>query len=220
MREHESGGERPDITELTPDESAFAAKLGAALRADASAPADTEDRVMGAIREGRIAPDRLPDGMPDHPPLRAETGRPWWTRKRSIAISPLGGLALAASFAGFVALGTFAALRERPGAAPATADAGRVDTVHLVRFIIQQPGAQRVSLVGDFNGWAPDAQPLEASSDGAVWSITVPLAPGRYEYAFVVDGKRWVADPAAKTVRDEFGGETSVLRLAGGDRAM
>ena len=51
-------------------------------------------------------------------------------------------------------------------------------------------------------------------------AIIVPLNAGRYEYAFVVDGKRWIADPAASHVRDEFGGETSVLRLAGGDRAM
>lgn len=200
MREHENGGQSPDITELTPREEDFAARLGAALRIDAGAREDLDARVMRTIH--------------------AETGRPWWTRKHRIAFSPLGGLALAASFAGFVALGTLAAVRDRT-TAPGTAVAEvRVDTVHLVRFIIQQPGALRVSLVGDFNGWATDAMPLESSTDGSVWTLTVPLRAGRYEYAFVVDGRRWVADPAAGAVRDEFGGETSVLRLAGGDRAM
>jgi Carbohydrate-binding module 48 (Isoamylase N-terminal domain) len=200
MPDREHGGESPDITELTPREVDFAARLGAALRADAGAREDVEARVMRTIR--------------------AETGRPWWTRKHRVAISPLGGLALAASFAGFIVLGTLAAVRGGPDAPSAVTAEGRVDTVHLVRFIIQQPGAQRVSLVGDFNGWAADAMPLESSADGSVWTLTIPLHAGRYEYAFVVDGKRWVADPAASAVRDEFGGETSVLRLTGGDRVM
>lgn len=218
MREFEPGGESPDITELSPGEASFAARVGAMLRQGAAAPGDLDERVMRAIQEG----DAVGADVGARPPLRLETGRPWWTRKRPVAISPLGGLALAAGFAGLVALGTLAAVRDRGLAAPAAdVAAARADTVHLVRFIIQQPGAQQVSLVGDFNGWARDAMPLQASADGAVWSLTLELRPGRYEYAFVVDGKRWVADPAASAVRDEFGGETSVLRLAGsGDRTM
>ncbi len=213
MREHETGGETPDVTELTPREAAFAARLGAVLRADASAPADLDARVMRTIREGADVSSR--------PPITLEQGRPWWTRKRAVALSPLGGLALAAGFAGIVALGTLAAVRAGVGAPPAAVAEARVDTVHLVRFIIRQPGAQQVSLVGDFNGWSRDAMPLQSSYDNSVWTLSVQLKPGRYEYAFVVDGERWVADPAANAVRDEFGGETSVLRLAGStDRAM
>jgi hypothetical protein len=183
------------------------------LRTDASAPTDLDVRVMRTLRESADVGAR--------PPLTLEQGRPWWTRKRAVALSPLGGLALAAGFAGIVALGTLSAVRDGV-AAPATAvAAARTDTVHLVRFIIQQPGAQQVSLVGDFNGWSRDAMPLQASADNSVWTLSVQLKPGRYEYAFVVDGERWVADPAVNAVRDEFGGETSVLRLAGSaDRAM
>ena len=44
-------------------------------------------------------------------------------------------------------------------------------------------------------------------------SVSLPLTAGRYEYAFVVDGKRWIADPSLPTAHDEFGGEHSVLRL-------
>ena len=209
MREHEQG----DATELTAAEAALAARVATTLRADAAAPADFDVTVMRAIRaEASVSP------------VHAETGRPWWTRKRPIALSPLGGLALAAGFAGIVALGTLAAVRESvPGGAPAVAAAeaaARVDTVHLVRFVLVRPGAQQVSLVGDFNGWSREAMPLQAADDGSVWTLSVPLAPGRYEYAFVVDGQQWVADPSARAVRDEFGGETSVLRLSAGDRAM
>ena len=45
------------------------------------------------------------------------------------------------------------------------------------------------------NGWNPAQTPLEQTSDGA-WTVTLPLQPGRYEYQFVVDGDRWIGDPA------------------------
>lgn len=214
MREHADGNAGDGAADLTEREAAFAARLGTALRASKAPPEDFDARLMRTIRAG--------EDISSRPPIRAEQGRPWWTRKRAVALSPLGGLAMAAGFAGIVALGTLAAVRDGSGAAQSVATAvARVDTVHLVRFVIREPGAQRVSLVGDFNGWSRDATPLEASADAATWTLTLPLAPGRYEYAFVVDGERWIADPSARTVRDEFGGETSVLRLAGnGDRVM
>lgn len=213
MREHVDGTAGDGAAELTEREAAFAARLVTALRASKAPPEDFDSRVMRTIRAGNDVASR--------PPIRAEEVRSWWTRKRAVVLSPLGGFAMAAGFAGIVALGTLAAVRDSGGVEASMAAAARVDTVHLVRFVIREPGAQRVSLVGDFNGWSRDATPLEASADAATWTLTLPLAPGRYEYAFVVDGERWVADPSARSVQDEFGGETSVLRLAGsGDRAM
>jgi 1,4-alpha-glucan branching enzyme len=49
-----------------------------------------------------------------------------------------------------------------------------------------------------------------------VWSVELPLRQGRHEYAFVVldtTGERWVADPLAPRVRDEFGTESSVVTV-------
>lgn len=214
MSERHAGNAGHGAADLTPREAAFAARLGTALRASKAPPEDFDSRLMRTILESGDVTTR--------PPVRAEQGRPWWTRKRAVALSPFGGLAFAAGFAGIVALGTLAAVRDGASAPDASvATAARVDTVHLVRFVIQQAGAQRVSLAGDFNGWSRDALPLEASADGSVWSVTLPLAAGRYEYAFVVDGERWIADPQSHAVQDEFGGATSVLRLAGnGDRSM
>lgn len=213
MREQDSEGTADDhSSELTARDAAFAARLGSALRTSRAPRDDVDARVMRTIRDQGDVPSRLP--------FRAEQGRPWWTRKRAVALSPLGGLSMAAGLAGIVALGTLAAVRD---GSPSTslAAVARVDTVHLVRFSIQQPGASQVSLVGDFNGWSREAMPLEAAGDGASWTLSVPLSAGRYEYAFVVDGQRWIADPAGRSVKDEFGGETSVLRLAGtGDRSM
>jgi hypothetical protein len=53
-------------------------------------------------------------------------------------------------------------------------------------------------------------------SGSAVWTTVVPLAPGRYRYAFLADGSRWLADPAAPLARDdEFGPPSSVVTVEG-----
>jgi 1,4-alpha-glucan branching enzyme len=93
-----------------------------------------------------------------------------------------------------------------------------IDTIHVVRFVLVAPGARHVTLVGDFNAWAKESTPLVAAAVEGVWSVSVPLLPGRHEYAFVVDGERWVVDPMAAAVTDDFGTETSIVTV-GSDRA-
>ena len=45
--------------------------------------------------------------------------------------------------------------------------------------------------------------------------IDVPLKPGRYEYQFVIDGERRLADPKASQYLDDgFGGRNSILIVA------
>ena len=72
-----------------------------------------------------------------------------------------------------------------------------------------------MALVGDFNGWAKSATELTASEVAGVWTITLPLPPGRHQYAFLIDGEQWVIDPTAIIVRDDFGTETSVVTVSG-----
>lgn len=79
-----------------------------------------------------------------------------------------------------------------------------------VRFVLQSP-AERVTLIGDFNDWDRDATPLR--EQGGTWSTTVALLPGRYRYAFLVDGTRVEADPAAPQATDEFGASTSAITI-------
>lgn len=84
----------------------------------------------------------------------------------------------------------------------------------FVRLVLLQPEARSVSVAGDFNGWNPGQTRLERS-EGGMWTATIPLKPGRYQYMFVIDGKRWIADPlAAEGTTDGFGSQNAVLDVA------
>ncbi|HTE44466.1 MAG TPA: isoamylase early set domain-containing protein [Gemmatimonadaceae bacterium] len=84
-----------------------------------------------------------------------------------------------------------------------------------VRFALIAPSAVHVSIVGDFNQWNPSALPLRRLADGRTWEVQVPLPPGRYTYAFVVDG-RISRDPIApEAANDDFGVANSVVLVKG-----
>lgn len=88
-----------------------------------------------------------------------------------------------------------------------------------VRFVLHAPEAQTVALAGTFNQWDSGATPL-VRSEGGLWAATLVLPAGEHEYAFVVDGERWVPDPAAPGVDDGFGRRNSVLTLSDAGRSM
>lgn len=80
-----------------------------------------------------------------------------------------------------------------------------------VRLVLVQPGAQSVSVAGDFNGWNPGRTRMERS-DGGVWTTTIRLKPGRYQYMFVINGTHWIADPlATEDAGDGFGSQNAVI---------
>jgi 1,4-alpha-glucan branching enzyme len=60
------------------------------------------------------------------------------------------------------------------------------------------PEAQTVFHAGTFNDWSPSACPMKKTAEGS-WHVTQQLAPGVYEYKFLVDGE-WVC----KLGVDEF----------------
>jgi 1,4-alpha-glucan branching enzyme len=87
-----------------------------------------------------------------------------------------------------------------------------------VRFEFTSPTAKTVCLAGTFNHWQPEAKTLHSSGVGNWWKETL-LAPGSYEYCFVVDG-HWMPDPrATETVANPFGGRNSVLHVASSPEA-
>lgn len=152
-------------------------------------------RVMRAI-EARAQPWRL----------RLEQ---WLLAPHTLRWNPAGATAIVlVLLGGAVTLGLYLGHAPAPmaGATPAT------ERVVTVRFQLALPQARQVSLAGDFTRWQPRV-PLKRNADGT-WTAELPLPPGDYEYIFVVDGNRWVADPRAGRYRDDgFGHRNAVLTV-------
>jgi hypothetical protein len=83
-----------------------------------------------------------------------------------------------------------------------------------VVFALERADANQVYLCGDFNEWSETNLPMIFLGAGK-WEKLVTLAPGRYEYKFIVDGT-WIADPAgAPGVLNAFGSTNSVVEVPG-----
>jgi len=74
--------------------------------------------------------------------------------------------------------------------------------------------AHTVAIAGDFNGWNPQTNLLEDPEGNGIWTGTLKLEPGRYEYMFVLDGEKWFPDPnALRYVKDGFGNKNAILEI-------
>ena len=74
--------------------------------------------------------------------------------------------------------------------------------------------AHIVAIAGDFNGWNPQANLLEDPDGDGIWTGTLKLEPGKYEYMFVIDGEKWLPDPnALRYVKDGFGNKNAILEI-------
>lgn len=160
--------------------------------------------------------------------LRLESVLEWWR----FSVPPFArgsALVTAALVVGFVVRGVVTDMRDVSGAtssptvasapaqqstAPLVSAASSPDAVMVpMQFVLdgrEVPSAATVSVVGDFNDW--DAQAAPMVREAGAWTVTLPMAPGRHVYAFVVDGERWVADPRAPRAPDaDFGRPGSVV---------
>ena len=174
------------------------ARVVAYARVPAQVRADFADRVLAEIRAGALA---------TIPVRRAGE------RRRVSRLALAAGIAALMLGSGWIGRQTAPRSPESAAVsptAPTTADGS------VVRFVIAAPGASTVSLVGDFNAWNVRATPLEATEKEGVWTVTVPLPAGRHEYAFVVDGVRWLPDPNAPPAGTaDFGPANSVVTVTG-----
>ncbi|MEQ1679156.1 MAG: isoamylase early set domain-containing protein [Nitrospira sp.] len=160
--------------------------------------------------------------------LKAKVAPPplsWWEQLWATVTTPrtfewnLAGAVVAACVVIVSVAGLFAVISPRvvemqvPAQTIATSTKQEEPKI-FVRLVLLQPGARSVSVAGDFNGWDPAQTKLERS-DGGVWTATIPLKPGRYQYMFVIDGKQWIADPlAVEEATDGFGAQNAVLDVA------
>lgn len=132
----------------------------------------------------------IPEPMPEHD-QKSGWFRPW--------LSPLAGFATAmALVAGLFFL--------RPTPVPSQEE--------LHRFVIYRPNADQAEIVGTFTDWSPVA--LEKIGNSGYWAITLKLPAGEYRYSYLVEDGRQIADPTVLTrEQDDFGGENSIIKIAG-----
>ena len=138
--------------------------------------------------------------------LHAERrSRGWVAIASRITHRPGWAAALAASVVAVVTLGLVRSRPESPvreGSVP----------MEPVQFVLVAPEAHSVTVVGDFNDWGLNNGALVATNRDGVWSVTAPVPAGVHRYAFLVNGKQWVADPSApRATDDDFGMPSSAL---------
>jgi Glycogen recognition site of AMP-activated protein kinase len=187
------------------EDAAFADRVAEPLRAAVHAHPSFEKRLMEKVRM---------EGATLYP--RGSSSARWWRNEWVIRLSPRMGVAIAAGLTTIIALSSIAIgsrISDRQQSSRTASAAVAPDTVQIVRFVFVDSGAASVELVGDFNKWTRGATSLERSGAPGVWSVSVALTPGRHEYAFIINGSRWVADPLAVKSSDDFGTESSVIRV-------
>jgi len=193
------------LAELPPElraEGAEALRLiGAVDRRPVVLSAALDDRVMAVVRQ--------------HAASRTRRAWHWLTAPRDVELRlrlrPVvwaGALAIAAGVA-LLLLGRVPASAPVPAS---VARSGARDSV-FVRFVLYAPGARHVAVAGTFNQWDLNAAPLARAGSSGVWTTTLALPVGQHQYAFVVDGERWVADPAAPAIDDGFGRRNSMVAV-------
>jgi hypothetical protein len=187
------------------NDEAFGKRVARSLRSVEPFDDQFETDLVAAIHADRaIDPHVVPRSRPLAPA--------WWRTPLTLHVSPLAGLALAASLAAIVSVSTLAAARSARRAPSATVARVAHDTVNVVRFVFVGQ-AKSVALVGDFNAWGAHPVSLTPTGSNGTWAASVPLPSGRHEYAFIVDGQRWVADPFAPTTSDEFNTSSSIITV-------
>jgi Glycogen recognition site of AMP-activated protein kinase len=81
-------------------------------------------------------------------------------------------------------------------------------------FELDAPDASTVQVLGDFNQWSRDVSSMERGADGR-WRMTTLLPPGRYVYAFLVDGQTFRRDPLRDAIEDRDFGVTGSELVVG-----
>jgi hypothetical protein len=141
----------------------------------------------------------------------------WWKKLRRqlqtpIYVTPMRIAQLSAAAAALM-LVAVVFLNQNQGRNDATLILNRTaQSGNVVLFTLDMPHASNVALIGSFNQWAPEGYRMYRDDQRGVWKLSVPLGSGRYEYAFLVDGKMVVPDPKGLLQQDDgFGNKNSIL---------
>ena len=84
-------------------------------------------------------------------------------------------------------------------------------TAKNVTFTVHADKGKAVYVAGEFNKWNPTAKKMAYKA--GVYTATVELAAGTYQYKFVIDGT-WCADPEnVNSVANDQGTFNSVIEV-------
>jgi hypothetical protein len=201
------------------------------LRAGTSGDAPSSGAQKLPVTGGSSLPPMPPSPWTSHEPSHAPASRRMYFGIAGVAAC----LALASFITGYAARrwrDVRDVERRRPSkGSTVTKIVRRTDTVRVVRgdtiVLARFPfvddaahAAHSVALVGDFNDWNPSANPLQPGLSKGSWSTTLSLPPGRYEYAFLIDGKHWVTDRFSRATHESSGVLTSVIALGSNEPAV
>ncbi len=184
------------------------------------------DAALSAMREPSAAPRDASSRMAaravlaNAPITRATT----WSLRAAIAVTIL---ALSSTAVATMRLRTPApVMSSAADVAPVSASA-RVSIVPIVPIVpimatrarpivfeLDAPDAHSVQVLGDFNQWSRNASSMERGADGR-WRITTLLPPGRYVYAYLVDGQTFRRDPQRDAIEDRDFGVTGSELVVG-----
>ncbi len=82
-----------------------------------------------------------------------------------------------------------------------------------VTFTVHAEKGKAVYLAGSFNEWSTTAKKMAYKAKDGIYAATVQLAPGDYQYKFVIDGT-WCADPEnVNAVKNDQGTFNSVITV-------
>jgi len=188
----------------------FIDQIAAELRRPVRLDPRFDDRVMAVLD--------APEIIPLHPTRQAR--KPWIVRPWTLHVSPIGLFATAAALIGVVVLGTWR-LGSVEQSQVAVQDVGELvpvgntgdEQLVLQQFTYYQKGLTSISLVGEFNDWSSDSTSLTEVSPG-VWTVSLRLRPGVYQYQFILNGTQRVTDPTMPQASSDFGSPNSVVKVS------
>ena len=111
------------------------------------------------------------------------------------------------------AVKTVTAKKTRTAVKKAAPKAAAKPVEKSVTFTVRAESGKAVYLAGSFNNWDPTGKKMQEKKGDGVYTAAIKLAPGTYQYKFVIDGT-WCADPeCADWVQNDHGTLNSVITL-------
>ena len=106
------------------------------------------------------------------------------------------------------------AAKKTPAKKTTSTSVAAVAKKRRITFTYRADKGSKVYLAGSFNDWSPTAKEMTDKKKNGVYTAVVTLAPGSYEYKYVIDGT-WCADPeCADWVQNDHGTLNSVKHVS------